>query len=662
MKPYFKSLRWGWLAHLKGALPKPRSAAFTPHQRPATRQPIELPAPAHTLKRTEVRALRAVSFTRGCLALLLALLVPVARLAAQGTAFTYQGLLNNGAPANGVYNLEFTLYAASSGGAPLAGPVTNTGVVFATGLFSTLVDFGPGVFTGSSNWLEIAVQTNAGGPFVLLPPREQVSPEPYALYAENAGSVAATNLTGTLGLAQLPSVVLTNGSSGVSLTGVFTGNGGGLTNVSVQNANFGGAIGWTTNAGFTNFIFSFNLAGAFPVGPYPEGAVAVDVNGDGFVDLITANTGGGSLSVLTNNGSGYFATSGAFPVGNEPFAVATADVNGDGYPDLITANNADNTLTVLTNYGPGSFALSATLPVGNSPIAVAVADVNHDRWADLIAVNFVDDTLTILTNNGRGLFGLNTTLLVGDSPVGVAAADVNGDGWVDLISANSADNTLTVLLNNGQGGFPGSAIYAVGANPNCVIAADVNGDGWPDLIAANYGDNTVTVLTNNRAGTFGLSGTYPVGPGPSFVAAANVKGYGLPDLITANQDGNGLTVLTNDGTGNFGLAGSLATASPVTVLAADVNGDGRPDLIAANELGGSLTVFTNSSTLSLNPGGGGPVASFSGTYFGSGTGLTNVPPAAITGGLTASLPVLVPGGRTNTLIFQNGILIKIQAY
>src|SRR5262245_52147826 len=46
---------------------------------------------------------------------------------AQGTTFTYQGRLNDGAsPANGNYDLKFTLFGASSSGSALAGPITNS--------------------------------------------------------------------------------------------------------------------------------------------------------------------------------------------------------------------------------------------------------------------------------------------------------------------------------------------------------------------------------------------------------------------------------------------------------------------------------------------------------------------------------------------------------
>ena len=81
---------------------------------------------------------------------------------AQGTAFTYQGQLeNNGAPVSGTYNLQFTLYTTNGGiGAIAAGPVTNNAVAVNNGLFTVAIDFGSSAWSGQTNWLQIGVETN----------------------------------------------------------------------------------------------------------------------------------------------------------------------------------------------------------------------------------------------------------------------------------------------------------------------------------------------------------------------------------------------------------------------------------------------------------------------------------------------------------------------
>jgi hypothetical protein len=161
---------------------------------------------------------------------------------AQGTAFTYNGRLNEGAnPANGIYDLWFALYDAGTNGT-MFGTLTNTATEVFNGQFIVTLDFG-NVFNGANYWLETAARTNGSGEFITLSPREQITPAPYAIYAANAGhaatattassanSVSAANIIGTVRLAQLPGAILTNNQSGVNLTGRFTGDGSGLTNL-----------------------------------------------------------------------------------------------------------------------------------------------------------------------------------------------------------------------------------------------------------------------------------------------------------------------------------------------------------------------------------------------------------------------------------------------
>ena len=159
------------------------------------------------------------------------LLVGSHNLLAQGTAFTYQGRLNDGSgPANGTYNFSFALYLTNVSGAPVGGALTKSSVAVTNGLFTTVLDFGS-VFDGTAYWLEIGVQTNGStNDFTILSPRQALSSTPYAVYAANAGTV-----TGVLATTNLPaSVALLNGNqifSGNISAPAFVGDGSALTNL-----------------------------------------------------------------------------------------------------------------------------------------------------------------------------------------------------------------------------------------------------------------------------------------------------------------------------------------------------------------------------------------------------------------------------------------------
>ena len=267
---------------------------------------------------------------------------------AQSTAFTYQGALQDGgSPASGIYDLRFAIYDSLTNGAQQGGTLTNAATAVSNGLFTVTLDFG-NQFPGAARWLELGVRTNGGGAFGVLTPRQPVTPTPYAITAAAlSGNVPVAQLTGTIPLGQLPATVVTNGASGVNISGTFSGNGAGITGVDLRTVNSQGALSFTTNFGI------FVLASSPGVGVGPRSVTAADVNGDGKPDLISANTFADTLTVLTNNGNGGFVLASSPGVGITPYSVTAADVNGDGQSDLISANFNANTLTVLTNNGSG---------------------------------------------------------------------------------------------------------------------------------------------------------------------------------------------------------------------------------------------------------------------------------------------------------------------
>src|ERR1022692_3252304 len=89
--------------------------------------------------------------------LMLTLVAVTNNLHAQGTAFTYQGRLNDtGQPANGSYDLTFSLFNTSNGVGQISGTLTNSAVAVSNGLFTAILDFGAN-FPGADRWLEISV-------------------------------------------------------------------------------------------------------------------------------------------------------------------------------------------------------------------------------------------------------------------------------------------------------------------------------------------------------------------------------------------------------------------------------------------------------------------------------------------------------------------------
>jgi len=411
--------------------------------------------------------------------------------------------------------------------------------------------------------------------------------------------------------------------------------------VSILLGNGAGAFGPAAN-------FSLSLLGLTP-GTEPFSLAIADLNGDGKLDLATANTTSHNVSILLGNGSGSFVLAASRAVGTTPVFAALGDLNGDGRPDLAVANQGSNNVSILLNTTPftvgGFFASQAIFAAGNKPRSVALADLTGDGKQDLAVVNAGDNTIAVLIGLGTGAFqgpnilcGIDTSPSatecgIGTVPSAVGIADFNGDGIPDLAVANAGNNTISVLIGLGAGKFqaptilcgidtsPGATDCGAGTSPSALAIGDLNRDGKPDLAVANAGNNTISIFLGTGAGTFqgpnilcGI-GTSPgatdcgIGTIPSAVGIADFNGDGKPDLAVANAGNSTISVFLGTGTGAFqppiilcgvGTSPSAtdcgAGTSPSALAIGDLNRDGKPDLAVANTGNGTVSTFLGIGT------------------------------------------------------------------
>ena len=255
---------------------------------------------------------------------LLTLDVPLSILHAQGTAFTYQGRLNNGGdPASGTYSLAVSLYTNNASGIAIAGPVTNNGVVVTNGLFMMTIDFGSSVWSGATNWLEIGVATNGTSTFTTLAPRQQLTPTPYAIFSESASNVTGLIPAGGLGGGYSGAVTLSNINN--NFNGSYSGNGAGLTGVNAAALNGLSATNFWKTTGNSGTVPGVNFAGTTD-----SNAFEIRVNGTrAFRIEPTPNT--------PNIVGGY---AGNFVAGGLAYGVTIGGGGGNGVTNYVTGTNA----------------------------------------------------------------------------------------------------------------------------------------------------------------------------------------------------------------------------------------------------------------------------------------------------------------------------------
>jgi hypothetical protein len=136
--------------------------------------------------------------------------------------------------------------------------------------------------------------------------------------------------------------------------------------------------------------------------------------------------------VLLNRGNGTFAPRTDVTTGGVPNSVALADVDGDGRLDLVTANPRPRPargVTVLVGRGDGTFRPKRDYAVGVYGSRVAAADLNGDARPDLALSD--GRNLAVMLNRGTGAFEPPLWFGYGNA---VAAGDFNLDGRADLVA------------------------------------------------------------------------------------------------------------------------------------------------------------------------------------------------------------------------------------
>ena len=352
---------------------------------------------------------------------------------------------------------------------------------------------------------------------------------------------------------------------------------------------------------------TFAPAQLLQAGSQSVSVALADLNGDGKLDLVTANFGSGDVTVLIGNGNGGFAPAKMLAGGGGDFSVAVGDLNRDGKPDLAVANISSiaNTVSVFLGDGSGGFGPAANyLTGGYNPRGVAIGDLDGDGNPDLAVTNEYSNTLSVLLGNGTGTFGTATTYATGTSPGSVAIGDLTRDGNLDVVVTNMDSASLSLFPGNGSGSLGTPATLPVGPLPVSVTIGDVNGDGRSDLVTADAGSTKVSLLLANGQGGFDPATRFDTGTAPYSVAIADLNGDGNVDLAVANIVVRSVSVLLGDGHGGFGAPADFsagATSAPFWIAAGDLNGDGKPDLaVANNSTQGNISILLNTTGTTPN--------------------------------------------------------------
>ena len=502
---------------------------------------------------------------------------------AQGTAFTYQGRLNfNGNPAAGNFDVRFAVFDANTNGNQLGVTLTNSATAVTNGLFAVTLDFGAGIFTGPSRWLEIAARTNGGGAFTTLTPRQWMTPVPYAIFANTASTVS-----GTISSAQLGGGFVGNAFQFTNSRNVFVGDGSGLSGVNanslngLQAGNFwqttgnagtdpvnGNFLGTTDNQplelrvnsnralriepntnGAPNLIggSSLNYMAPGVIGSTIGGGGAVNDSGFSFTNSIAANysvIGGGFLNAIQI--SGYAVTIG----GGDRNMIQTNDtysVIAGGGQNTIKSSSQESAIGGGLNNVIGMLSGSSTIAGGRGNQCT--------NWGATIGGGGYDG----ITGNGNIAGGAASTVSGGWGNKSLASYATVGGGSQNLILAYATNAVIsggtanTIGTNNNSatiGGGIGNLIY--GSSSFATGSGSTIGGGINNYIQTDAYDSTISGGVVNLIQSNAVYATIPggfkntAGGAYSFAAGNFAQALHQGAFVWADSQGSSFASTTND--------------------------------------------------------------------------------------------------------------------
>ncbi|MBK9165809.1 MAG: tail fiber domain-containing protein [Acidobacteria bacterium] len=419
---------------------------------------------------------------------------------AQNTAFTYQGSLNtSGQPANGNYDMQFTLHASDVGNSGVGATITRSNVAVVNGYFAVSLDWGTSVYpVFGSRWIEIAVRQAGGGAYTTLSPRELVKATPYAIssfYSETAkfadflGGRTASEYTLTtdprLSDARNP---LPNSPS-------YIQNGTGVQNSSSFNISGNGTVGGALSANSVNSASQYLI----------NGQNALFMNADtvlvGSAPLFAQPSTGNTI-IGRNAGDNLFqGNSNTYTGKDSGKNLITGSQNsffGAGAGRDANNGNLNTYIGAETGSGNSSGANFQTM-IG------AYADVRVPGLSNATAIGFraaVDRSNSLVLGSSNGINGATADTNVG---IGTSSPAFR----LDVVGRMRLQQTL-----NASGGADSAGLWLYQRTPNADRAfIGMQDDGKVGFFGTNGGGWGLVMDTGNGRtiiNQLGVSGATPL--------------------------------------------------------------------------------------------------------------------------------------------------------
>ncbi len=335
----------------------------------------------------------------------------------------------------------------------------------------------------------------------------------------------------------------------------------------------------------------------------PTGLGTLDLDNDGDLEVVFADSGTGSIGLISNFGNGEFQLETPLIVGDPNdvgqtgsfvpnlAALSVGELTNDGLDDVAYALQRQQGYGIAESDGFGGLVQGfEDLGIKRRALDIVVADIDEDGFEDIIYgantgfFSFINDEIWASYGGvtSRTLSRISYRGFSGRGTLQVEVGDVDGDGRTDV--AYRTREGVDFVFNSGNRSYSLSVLRAGNGGYNFLgnyfQMADFNDDGRLDLVYSSSSQLQILLNTTGRAFAAPVMLPRPPGAGAGLpVNLGDANGDGYVDLVVTS--GSELFVYLSNGDGTFQPFETGLVDYPVTITdIADMNGDGSLDLVS----------------------------------------------------------------------------------
>jgi hypothetical protein len=330
---------------------------------------------------------------------------------------------------------------------------------------------------------------------------------------------------------------------------------------------------------------------------------ALDLDGDGDIDVLSASSNDDKIAWYENDGSENFTEHEISTEADGARSVYALDLDGDGDIDVLSASTNDDKIAWYENDGSENFTEHEISTNANGASSVYAIDVDGDGDIDVMSASSYDDKIAWYENDGNEDFTEHEISTEADGASSIYALDLDGDGDIDVMSASSYDDKIAWYENDGSENFTEHEISTNASAAGSVYAIDVDGDEDIDVLSASSYDDKIAWYENDGNNDFIEHVISNTAGGAINVFPIDMDDDGDIDILSASAYDDKITWYENDGSEYF-IQKTISTSSDYAscVYAIDLDSDSDLDVLSASAYDDKITWYENELDLISDAG------------------------------------------------------------